>query len=280
MSDQAQGTILVGVDGSTNANIAAAWAVEMASRTNTPVEAVIAWTEPPTPFLDRADEYIAGMNHQMAEDTSAALKDAGVDGVKVTAIEGTVMRVLLSAAEDHNASMLVIGTRGLGLLSGLLLGSVSRYLLFNTRRPLVVVPRGSSLEPQELTRVLVGVDCSPVAERVLAWAATFCARANVPATIVRCNDPGCERPPGLVEDADERVVDETEEALAAFRVLDVAYDITVAHCDPRVALVDTAVSTGSGLIAIGSQGEGQFHGLGGTASYLARHSPVPLAVIP
>ena len=280
MSEQPQATILVGVDGSANANIAAAWAVEMGRRTSTHVEAVIAWTEPPTPFLDRADEYIAGMNHQMAEDAAASLRQAGVDGVKVTAIEGTVMRVLLTAAEQQNTSMLVIGTRGLGLLSGLLLGSVSRYLLFNTRRPLIVVPQDSSLEPQELTRVIVGVDCSPVAERVLAWAARFCAEADLPATIVRCSDPGGERPPGLVEDADDRITDDTQKAVEVFRALGVTYDVAIAHCDPRVALVDTAQSTGSGMIVIGSRGEGQFHGLGGTASYLARHSPVPLAVIP
>jgi nucleotide-binding universal stress UspA family protein len=72
----------------------------------------------------------------------------------------------------------------------------------------------------------------------------------------------------------------TEEILDAFRDLDVEYSIVDAHCDPRVALVDTAVRTGSGMIVIGTRGEGQFHGLGGTASYLARHSPVPLAVIP
>lgn len=280
MSDQPQETILVGVDGSTDANIAAAWAVEMGRRTNTAVEAVIAWTEPPTPFLDRADEYVAGMNHQMAADAAASLRQAGVDGLRVTAIEGPVMRVLLSAAEQRNASMLVVGTRGLGLLSGLLLGSISRYLLFNTRRPLVVVPRDSSLEPQELTRVLVGVDCSPLAERVLAWAAAFCARSGVPATIVRCSNPGCERPPGLVDDADERLTDDTEQILEVFRALGVTYDIAIAHCDPRVAIVETAESTGSGMVVIGSRGEGQFHGLGGTASYLARHSPVPLSVIP
>ncbi len=280
MSDQPQDTILVGVDGSMNSNAAAAWAVEMGRRTSAPVEAVIAWTEPPTPFLDRADEYIAGMNHQMAEDAVVSLRQSGVNNVEVTAIEGTVMHVLSNASEQANASMLVVGTRGLGLLSGLLLGSVSRYLLFNTSRPLVVVPRNSPLQPEELTRVLVGVDCSPVAERVLAWAASFCARAGVPATIVRCSDPGCERPPGLVDDADERATADTEKALDVFRALGVEYDIAVAHCDPRVALIDTAESTGSGMIVVGSRGEGQFRGLGGTASYLARHSSVPLAVIP
>jgi nucleotide-binding universal stress UspA family protein len=83
-----------------------------------------------------------------------------------------------------------------------------------------------------------------------------------------------------VDEVDDRARADTDEILDAFRELGVDYAIAVAHCDPRVALVDIAVSTGSGIIVIGTRGEGQFRGLGGTASYLARHSPVPLAVIP
>jgi hypothetical protein len=108
----------------------------------------------------------------------------------------------------------------------------------------------------------------------------FCAALGVPATIVRCASPGCERPPGLVDQVNGRVRSDTEEALGEFRHLGVDCPITISHCDPRVALVENVAGDQAGLIVIGSRGEGQFHGLGGTASYLARHSPVPLAVIP
>jgi nucleotide-binding universal stress UspA family protein len=64
-----------------------------------------------------------------------------------------------------------------------------------------------------------------------------------------------------------------------FRDLGVEYGVVVAHCDPRVALLETAASNEADLIVVGRRGEGQFRGLGGTASYLVRHSPMPLAVI-
>ncbi|MGB5167647.1 MAG: universal stress protein, partial [Acidimicrobiia bacterium] len=60
----------------------------------------------------------------------------------------------------------------------------------------------------------------------------------------------------------------------------VEYTVAIAHCDPRVALPETATRDEAGLIVIGTSGAGRFRGLGGTASYLARHSPVPIAVIP
>ena len=56
--------------------------------------------------------------------------------------------------------------------------------------------------------------------------------------------------------------------------------VVVAHCDPRVALLETAASNEADLTVVGRRGEGQFRGLGSTASYLVRHSPMPLAVTP
>ncbi len=280
MTAHPQSTILVGVDGSPNANVAAAWAVEIGRRLDAPVEAVVAWTELPPPYVDGVDEHVAEMNTHVAEVMTQALDGDALDGINVTAVQGPTADVLLSTADEKEAAMLVVGTRGLGPLAGLLLGSISRRLLFTTQRPLVVVPRRAPPHAQELTRVLVGVDCSPIARRVLSWSAGFCADLGVPATIVRCASPGCERPPGLVERVDGRVRSEAEEALEGFRDLGVGYTIAIAHCDPRVALVENATSDQAGLIVIGSRGEGQFRGLGGTASYLARHSPVPIAVIP
>ena len=280
MIDHKEGAILVGVDGSPNAANAAAWALTIGRRMDSPVKAVAAWPEIPSPYVDRIDEHVTAMNVQQVDAATRSLVDAGIDSIEVTAAPGPAAEVLLKNADELDASMLVVGTRGLGLLTGLLLGSISRYLLFNTRRPLVVVPSTSTLAPPELTRVLVGLDRSAVAQGVASWAARFCAHLDVPATIVRCADPGCERPPGLVEEIDDNAKVDTEKVLSSFRDLGVEYDIVVAHCDPRVALLEAAASEHADLIVVGRRGEGRFRGLGGTASYLVRHSPIPLAVIP
>jgi len=271
--------ILVGVDGSTDAATAAAWALAIARRSNSTVKAAAVWMERHRPSAPAIDGLASEIRTRTVDMADQSLLDAGLAGVEVIAVRGPVAEALLDTADALDASMLVVGTRGLGPLSGLLLGSISRRLLFTSQRPLVVVPRESTLNPPVLSRVLVGFDCSAVAERVLSWSAKFCASLGVPATIVRCADPGCEKPPGHVERIDEWARAEAEEALASFRDLGVDYRVVVAHCDPRVALLETAGSSEADLIVIGRQGEGQFHGLGGTASYLVRHSPVPLAVI-
>ena len=272
--------ILVGIDGSTDAAIAAAWALAIARRTNSAVKAAAVWTERPRLSVPGIDDRVSEIHTRTVDAAHRSLLDAGLDGIEVIAMRGPVTESLLDTADALDASMLVVGTRGLGPLSGLLLGSISRRLLFTAHRPLVVVPRESTPSPPALSRVLVGVDCSAVAERVLSWSAMFCASLRVPATIVRCADPGCEKPPGHVDRIDDWVRAEAEEALASFRDLGVEYRVVVAHCDPRVALLGTAEDDEADLIVIGRQGEGQFRGVGGTASYLVRHSPIPLAVIP
>jgi nucleotide-binding universal stress UspA family protein len=280
MKQHTTSPILVGIDGSTSSSIAAAWAANLGSRTGAPVIAIAAWNEPPTSFMDSGGDPAFHRNSDMEDLATAMLHEAGVDGVQVTAIRGPITDTLLEAVDGLDASILVVGTRGLGALSSLLLGSISRRLMFSTRRPLVVVPRTWSIDTPELTRVLVGVDCSAVADRVLLWAASFCSDVGVPATIVRCASPGCERPPGHVDQIDDRATSNVERALTPFRDLGVEYSIVIAHCDPRIALVENAENGGADLIVIGTRGQGQFSGLGGTASYLARHSPVPLGVIP
>jgi nucleotide-binding universal stress UspA family protein len=280
MIEHTGGAILVGVDGSPNAATAAAWAVAIGRRTNSPVKAAAAWTQRPPPYEYGIDDFVSEMHAQTEDVAARSLLDAGLDDIEVIAVRGPVADVLLETADALDASMLVVGTRGLGPLSGLLLGSISRRLLFTTHRPLVVVPCQSTPSLPALTRVLVGVDRSPVAHRVLSWSAAFCASLGVPATIVRCADPGCEKPPGLVARVDDQVKADAEEALESFRDHDVDYAIVVAHCDPRVALLETAAGELADLIVVGRRGEGRFRGLGGTASYLVRHSPIPLAVIP
>jgi nucleotide-binding universal stress UspA family protein len=79
---------------------------------------------------------------------------------------------------------------------------------------------------------------------------------------------------------DETLRADTEEAMEPFATRGVACDVVITHSDPRSALIDIAASAHAGLIVVGRRGEGQFRGLGGTTSYLVRHSPIPLAVIP
>ena len=53
---------------------------------------------------------------------------------------GNPGQVVLNAADQKQATMIVMGTRGLGLLRRTVLGSVSEYVINHTRVPVTVVP--------------------------------------------------------------------------------------------------------------------------------------------
>ncbi len=69
------------------------------------------------------------------------LKDEGVSarGEVVTSIHGREAREILETAKAEDADLIVMGSRGLGDLAGLLVGSVTHKVLHLTDRPVLVV---------------------------------------------------------------------------------------------------------------------------------------------
>ena len=63
-------------------------------------------------------------------------------------IKGSVMfevgrpgETVIQAAEKNQATMIIMGTRGFGLVRRTILGSVSEYVIHHTKVPVTVVPR-------------------------------------------------------------------------------------------------------------------------------------------
>ena len=54
-------------------------------------------------------------------------------------LEGSEAEAILKTAEDHQADLIVMGTRGFGAVKGLLVGSVSRKVIHLSGCPVMVV---------------------------------------------------------------------------------------------------------------------------------------------
>jgi nucleotide-binding universal stress UspA family protein len=137
----APGPIVVGVDGSPHGDTALRWALARAAALGTEVHALHAWHPPyfgPDPFAFTPPAW-DDCQQAAAKVVAQAVQRAGAspDDVRVTAVDGPAAPVLIEASAD--ASMVVMGARGLGGFSGLLLGSVSTQVARHAHCPVVVV---------------------------------------------------------------------------------------------------------------------------------------------
>jgi nucleotide-binding universal stress UspA family protein len=130
--------IVVGIDGSENSEKALRWAIEEAGYRKARVRAVLTWT-----YLGQSGSKLGPLTTEAdAQALLAEIVDR-VGGDRASEIDAVTVNDLpvaglLDQAAD-GAAMLVVGSRGLGGVKGLLLGSVSRTVVERSPVPVVVV---------------------------------------------------------------------------------------------------------------------------------------------
>lgn len=134
------GRIVVGIDGSESSKGALRWAAKLAGATGDPIEAVTAWHFPQTygwPVVTedyRPDVDAAKVLQETLDEVFGPERPPGLQAVVA---EGNAREVLLNAC--RGAGMLVVGSRGHGGFTGLLIGSVSAACAEHATCPVVVV---------------------------------------------------------------------------------------------------------------------------------------------
>ena len=146
--------VLVGVDDSDGARAALRYAADRAAESGAslivatsyhPVSALV-WAE--SGYFRPETEHMAdldAMARKVAGDVTAAAARSAKEhhpalDVRQLVIAGSPARELVRAADD--CALLVIGTRGRGGFTGLLLGSVSRSAIHSAPCPVAIVPAG------------------------------------------------------------------------------------------------------------------------------------------
>ncbi|HXY91571.1 MAG TPA: universal stress protein [Acidimicrobiia bacterium] len=137
--------IVVGVDGSPGSRAALLWAADEAMAREAEIEAVMAYdfglawidvgSDAQARFIESATKKAQESLHQVLAEVLPEPRPVAVHPVVV---EGAPAAVLVEMS--RNAELLVVGTRGRGGFTGLLLGSVSQRCVERSPCPVVVVP--------------------------------------------------------------------------------------------------------------------------------------------
>ncbi|HEU5268662.1 MAG TPA: universal stress protein [Jatrophihabitans sp.] len=134
--------IVIGVDGSEQSIQALRWARRLAADIGARLEAVLAWEYP---MITGWGTAAMPLTYNLHADMEKVLTDAvdtafGADrpaDLRLDVLEGHPARLLIERSAD--ALMLVLGSRGHGGFTGLLLGSISANVAEHAHCPVLVV---------------------------------------------------------------------------------------------------------------------------------------------
>jgi nucleotide-binding universal stress UspA family protein len=141
--------IVVGVDGSDGSRAALRWAADEADWRNARLDVVLAFRRPidefPPLYTNPSERDLYEEARRRLDDLIVAeLTDAGPGRSLCRLVfPGPAASTLLEAAKD--ADLLVVGARGLGAFTGMVIGSVSQRCAASAPCPVVVVRSADEL---------------------------------------------------------------------------------------------------------------------------------------
>jgi nucleotide-binding universal stress UspA family protein len=290
MNVQTDRPVVVGVDGSAAAAAALRWALDEACCRARPLRIVHAAEQAHSDAFIRANPVFVAEEREADErilDAAVEHARTAAPGVDICGVRevGEPSAVLL--AQARAAEIVVLGSRGRGGFSGLLLGSTSLKVAMRAACPVVVcrpAVDAASARPSA-GRVVVGADGTPCSDPAVRFAFAQARRRGCGLTAVRARRSPVVHVEVPAWDQwtqwakEEQVV--LSDIMAPWRERYPEVDVVERSVfgNPSAVLVDE--SAGAGLLVVGSHGRGGVGGLllGSVSHAVLHHARCPVAVV-
>lgn len=290
-----EGNIVVAVDGSDASRTAVKWAANTANKRGVPLRLASSYVMPQylyaegmVPPQELFDELQSETLEKIEDARTIALEVAPDIKIGHTIAEGSPIDMLLEMSKE--ATMVVMGSRGLGGLSGMVLGSVSAAVVSHAYCPVVVVREDNPVnENTKYGPVVIGVDGSEVSQKATEYAfAEANARGAELVAVhtwmdmqVQASLAGLAAAQAQWEEVEQEQKALLDERLAPLveKYPNVEVKKVITRDRPVRALTD--VAEGAQLLVVGSHGRGGFKGmlLGSTSRALLQAAPCPMMVV-
>lgn len=303
----AQGRVVVGLDGSVGSREAALVAARSARRRGARLAAVVAVDATPR-ITGRIQAAAAGVPHAPVSETgehtyrmARGMLDDVLHQVRreegtgpetdVVAVPGHPVEVLLDAA--GGAEELVVGHRGRGAVASALLGSVGMSTVRHATCPVTVVPPHGVATGPVPVGVVVGLDASDASRAALDHALREAVRRGTSVTaVVAYPDEDAAWPqvadlPPWPQDVARMEVTRAREVVAATVAAaradgEAVPPVEVVGGAGSPAAVLTEASRDAELLVVGHRGHGSAHNplRGSTGLGCVLHAACPVTVVP
>jgi nucleotide-binding universal stress UspA family protein len=137
------GNLLLAVDGSEHALNAARVAGNLANSMKATTLRIVVAYDPIPPYLGEPNLQ-AAINARLTESQNILQKAAGAVGkssaeIYSELIEGNPAEAIIKVADAQKSDLIIMGSRGLGRLTGLMLGSTSQKVVSHAPCPVLIV---------------------------------------------------------------------------------------------------------------------------------------------
>ena len=140
--------ILLATDGSEDAYLATRAAIDLSQKGGSELHVVHVWHDVPTPH---AHSFVRAQLRQEAQEIldkqAEKIEGAGGTVAKAHIGEGRTIDEILDLSEELQVGLLIVGSRGLGGVKRILMGSVWEGIVHHARRPVLVMRGGENAWP-------------------------------------------------------------------------------------------------------------------------------------
>jgi nucleotide-binding universal stress UspA family protein len=281
--------MLLATDGSEDAVQATEAAADLARRSGSELHVVHVWHDVPSPYAHAfVKRELRNQGQEILDEQVRKIESTGVTVAGAHLKGGRTADEVIKLSDELEVGLLVVGSRGLGTVRRILMGSHSEEIVHRSRVPVLVLRRGRGVWPPTL--VIVGEDFSDDARKAGELAASIGQLYESQVLLIHAVPDLPEEPPGETRSAIEELYDEREEkrklesrAAELEAILGSRPQIRLTSGYPAAVILETAQREEEPpLIAVGSRGIAGIRRtrLGSVSTKIVTAAPGPVLVCP
>lgn len=206
------------------------------------------------------------------------IEDMGFEVTVLEPVAGDPASVIADVAVEVNADLIAIPSHGKGLISGMLLGSVSEGVVKKSKVPVLVIKFVSgdgelkTLFDRLFRKILLAYDFSENSDELVRYVEEFAVKGRAEeVVIVHVIEKG--------NTIDDERIGKLDEIKSTFMEHGIGSETIIESGTPYKEIVRIAEEKSVTMIAVSAKGEGLLRSLlGGTADGVVRRSKVPVLV--
>jgi nucleotide-binding universal stress UspA family protein len=252
--------ILLPTDGSDDAVRAAEAASDLAKRSGSELHVVHVWHDVRGFAHDFVKRELKRQGQEILDEQVERIRASGGDVAKAYLRRGRTSNEVIALCGEIGAGLIVVGSRGLGTVQRILMGSQSEEIVHHSKVPVLVLTGAEDIWPP--ARIVVGEDFSDDARKAGELAAAIGKLYGAEGLLAYSHPDLPELPPGetrstvenlaQMRDRDEGMLEDRAARLE--EMLGSRPEIRISGGYPANVLLEAAQEVQPSLVAVGSRG--------------------------